>query len=102
MAADQPAFRTVLSRFTMSSKTHRTDGACQRPRDAFHPRARHRGHSGIGDHSPCQTVSSRTSQSARDTANDHASDGGGVDGRAARKAERGRLLMARNRLGRRN
>jgi hypothetical protein len=42
MAAAQPAFRTVLSRFTMSSKTHRTDGACQRPRDAFHPRAQHR------------------------------------------------------------
>jgi hypothetical protein len=100
--AGQPAFRTVLSSFTMSSETHRTDGASQRPGDAFYPRRGIGGHSGIGDHSPSQTVSSRTSQSALTRPMITLRTGCGIDGRAARKAERGRLLMARSRLGRRS
>jgi hypothetical protein len=60
------------------------------------------GHSGIGDHSPSQTVSSRTSQSTRTRPMITFRTAAASMGRAARKAERGRLLMARSRLGRRS
>jgi hypothetical protein len=72
------------------------------PGAAFHPRLRRRGHSGIGAHSPGQTVSSHTSQSTRTRPMVPLRTAAAPLGRAAGKAERGRLLMARSRLGRRS
>lgn len=88
------AFRTVLSRFTMSSETHRTDGASQCPCAAFHPLAAASGTFWYRWPQSGQTVSSHTSQGTRRRPvvplGRLRRRWGGRPGRP----ERGRLLMA--------